>query len=139
MNSNFLYLLLRFCRRRCHPSITASLGAPFSPSVVPSLSSKASSPSPSQAMPPSSRYPTLSPNIIIIKIVLQRNTSRCSDPDVMLHDLDAANAQPQGGQELIDECKQWICWLRSIGTESIDEWCSSTSMPKDEAQLYTAN
>ncbi|XLS78377.1 hypothetical protein HN51_062602, partial [Arachis hypogaea] len=46
--------------------------------------------------------------------------------DVMLHDLDAANAQPQGGQELIDECKQWICWLRSIGTESIDEWCSST-------------
>ncbi|XLU41885.1 hypothetical protein S245_036699, partial [Arachis hypogaea] len=46
--------------------------------------------------------------------------------DVMLHDLDSANAQPQGGQESIDECKQWIWWLRSTGTESIDECCAST-------------
>ncbi|QHO19652.1 uncharacterized protein DS421_11g330860 [Arachis hypogaea] len=46
--------------------------------------------------------------------------------DVTLHDLDAANARPQGGQESIDECKQWICWLRSTGIESIDEWCAST-------------
>ncbi|XLR03735.1 hypothetical protein HN51_058563 [Arachis hypogaea] len=46
--------------------------------------------------------------------------------DVMLHDMDSANAQPQGAQESIDECKQWIWWLRSTGTESIDECCAST-------------
>ncbi|QHO19479.1 uncharacterized protein DS421_11g329340 [Arachis hypogaea] len=52
--------------------------------------------------------------------------------DVMLHDLDSANAQPQGGQESIDECKQWIWWLRSTGTESIDECCASTSHREDD-------